>query len=63
MEFESFVGTEEADLLRRIADWLEAESDRVLIGLWSTGFAEPWQICLQVVATRESDEETSVGCP
>jgi hypothetical protein len=43
-------------LLRQVADWLDAEEGRVLIGLWSVGFGEPWQIDLQVVTTYQEPD-------
>lgn len=57
VNLKSFLGTDPAPLLREIADWLEAEPKRVLIGLWSTGFGEAWEVDLQVVTTVEDDDD------
>jgi hypothetical protein len=45
----SFTGTKDADLFREIAAWLDEDPNRVVIGLWSTGFGEPWEIDLQLM--------------
>lgn len=46
---------EVAGALRLIADRIEAD-DLTLIGLWVTGFGEPWEACLQVVAGSDTDD-------
>lgn len=50
-EISSHVGETDADILRHIADWLDTDPSRVLIGLWSTGFGSPLEIDLQVITT------------
>lgn len=43
-----FTGTNDAELLREIANWIEP-SGAVLIGLWSTGFGAQLESCIQVI--------------
>lgn len=49
VEVTSFVGrVDDAGLLHQVADWLEDEN-RVLLGLWSTGFGNILETHLQVI--------------
>lgn len=50
-EINVFVGETDSDALHRVADWLAADPNRVLIGLWSTASDEPLEVDLQVVTT------------
>ncbi len=44
-------------VLRSIADQLENDSRASLIGLWNTGFGEPWEACLQVVIAIDTHDD------
>ncbi len=40
-------------LIHEVAEFFERNPNNVLIGMWSTGFGQPWEITLQVVYTVE----------
>lgn len=52
----TFTGTSAPDILRLIAAWFEERHDAVLIGLWSTGFGEAWELCIQVIVDPASND-------
>lgn len=58
VDITGFSGRNDADLLIKVACWLEAEH-RVLIGLWSTGFGGPLDTHLQVISERDQPAEVS----
>lgn len=53
---------ETAEMLRGLADRLDREPETVLIGMWNTGFGEPWEFTFQVVLSDESTVDDGDLC-
>lgn len=61
VEVTDFVGRgDDAGLLRQVADWLEDEN-RVLLGLWSTGFGNVLETTLQVITEPDKPTKPAAG--